>query len=301
MGNLKVLKECSNFNVYETDNWKFENANRLVLSINEKIVECSLFEHFNEGGNKVKLDIEVSSTSGCPIKCKYCASSIVDKVKYLTSEEIFSEVKTCLEHFKVIEKDYPEFNVSFSGIGEPCLISENILKAAKMIVKTYPSVRFNIASLCLKPEMLDIINNSNLPFRSFWITYVHHDPKKCSEVIPTAKEFNYNFKKCIKYAKRFNLCKLKLNYVVIKDFNDSTKDIDKLLEIISELRNKLTIRITRINPTVSSERYSLSTVKPNKLREISAYLTKKGWKNYIYMTEFNDNLNCGQLIYNYDS
>lgn len=69
---------------------------------------------------------------------------------------------------------------------------------------------------------------------------------------------------------------------------------------IQLLKDKIIFRITRINPTITAKNNNLITVDANKLKKISKFLTSKGWNNHIYMTEFNDNLNCGQLIYDYN-
>jgi adenine C2-methylase RlmN of 23S rRNA A2503 and tRNA A37 len=292
---IKVIDYKQNLNTYLTEHWKYEKVHRLVLSFCDKVIECSVFEHLDEKKNKVNASVEISSMYGCPVGCKYCASNLIGGCQFLTPEEMFMQVKTAIEYTGVPIKDYPIVIVSFSGIGEPSLIPDRIITAAHLIIRQYPEAKFYLASTCVKPELIDILGSSGLPFRSFWVTYIHYDTQKASQVIPSLRNHQYNFKKIVDRLKSFDLCKVKINCVFIKDFNDSNKDIEHLLRMLGPIKDKVIIRITRINPTAASCNNRLGIVNSKRLLEIAELIEGKGFQKHIYFTETNDNFNCGQL------
>ncbi len=297
---MKVMDYKQNLNIYTTEHWKYEKVHRLVLLLENKIIECSVFEHLDENKNKVNISVEISSMYGCPMKCNYCASNLIEGCEFLSSEDILDQIKVAIKYTKVCIEDYPIFIVSFSGIGEPCLIPDKITKAAQLILQQYPNVKFYLSSICVKPNFINILNSSGLPFTSFWVTYVHFDAKKAGKIIPTLSKFKYNFKNIVDKLIFFNLCKVKINYVFIKDFNDSNKDIEQLLKILEPVKDKVIIRITKINPTVASCQNHLGVVESKRLLKIADLVESKGFQKHIYFTDTNDNFNCGQLIHTYE-
>jgi 23S rRNA (adenine2503-C2)-methyltransferase len=111
------------------------------------------FDYWNE-----KFMIGVSTQSGCPIKCKFCAVNKVTEQygwRNLTSEEMFGQVKFAIDKVKNdcsydIDKNKPKlFRVLFTRMGEPSLNISNVIKAIRLIVDKYPFARVQVSTIGL--------------------------------------------------------------------------------------------------------------------------------------------------------
>lgn len=105
-------------------------------------------EHINElkdyhlGSREDRWMIGVSVMSGCPIRCRFCATGQLKKWRNLTAEEIVEQVKFILGmHPDVNPKDCKEFKINYTRMGEPFLNIENVKKAIEMISEMLPGVR----------------------------------------------------------------------------------------------------------------------------------------------------------------
>ncbi len=83
--------------------------------------------------------IGVSTMSGCPVRCKFCATAKLKKWRKLTWQEIVQQVKF------VIDTGWPrnpahskEFKINYTRMGEPFLNIENVRKAIEHIDSLYP-------------------------------------------------------------------------------------------------------------------------------------------------------------------
>lgn len=83
--------------------------------------------------------VGVSVMSGCPVRCKFCATGRMTKWRNLTWQEIVHQVKF------VVEKNWPmpphqakEFKINYTRMGEPFLNIENVKKAVEHIDSVWP-------------------------------------------------------------------------------------------------------------------------------------------------------------------
>lgn len=96
--------------------------------------------------------VGVSTMSGCPVRCKFCATAKLKKWRSLTWREIVEQVKF------VIEKNYPlgpfsarEFKINYTRMGEPFLNIENVRKAIEHLDSIYPGmIHHYISTIGLK-------------------------------------------------------------------------------------------------------------------------------------------------------
>ena len=68
----------------------------------------------------------VSSQSGCPLTCTFCATGAMKFGRNLTASEILDQVL----HFRRIE---PVDHLVFMGMGEPLMNLDNVLAAAERL------------------------------------------------------------------------------------------------------------------------------------------------------------------------
>jgi 23S rRNA (adenine2503-C2)-methyltransferase len=96
--------------------------------------------------------VGVSTMSGCPVRCKFCATAKLKKWRSLTWREIVEQVKF------IIEDNYPlgpfkarEFKINYTRMGEPFLNIENVRKAIEHLDSIYPGkIHHYISTIGLK-------------------------------------------------------------------------------------------------------------------------------------------------------
>lgn len=94
----------------------------------------------NEVGSRYeRWMVGVSVMSGCPVRCKFCATGKMKKWRNLTWQEIVQQVKFILE---LNEPNTPqkakEFKINYTRMGEPFLNIDNVKKAIEHIDSLWP-------------------------------------------------------------------------------------------------------------------------------------------------------------------
>ena len=95
------------------------------------------------GDRSERWMIGVSCMSGCPVHCKFCATSKLKKWRNLTAEEIFGQIEFVLN--KHINKWDPynskEFKINYTRMGEPFLNIEAVRNAINMVDSYLPGMK----------------------------------------------------------------------------------------------------------------------------------------------------------------
>lgn len=79
--------------------------------------------------------IGISCMSGCPVRCKFCATGNM-KAQYrrLTAEEMVEQVDFIRNlHPEIDTNSCKEFKINMTRMGEPALNWEEVQKAAKIL------------------------------------------------------------------------------------------------------------------------------------------------------------------------
>jgi pyruvate-formate lyase-activating enzyme len=80
--------------------------------------------------------VGVSTMSGCPVRCKFCATSKMKKYRNLTAQEIVDQVKFILNlNPDFNPNDSQEFKINYTRMGEPFLNIEAVKEAIIEIEK----------------------------------------------------------------------------------------------------------------------------------------------------------------------
>lgn len=101
---------------------------------------------------KQKYMIGVSTQSGCPVKCKFCAvNKLTEKQGWrnLTSEEIIEQVQWAIDESGHNPNDAEIFRVLFTRMGEPAMNTKNVVQAARILKTQFPHVRIQISTIGL--------------------------------------------------------------------------------------------------------------------------------------------------------
>jgi 23S rRNA (adenine2503-C2)-methyltransferase len=108
---------------------------------------------YSVGSRNERWLVGVSVMSGCPIRCKFCATGKMKKWRNLTWQEIVQQVKF------VVDGNNPQFNpsnsqefkINYTRMGEPFLNIENVKKAIEHIDSLWPGkVHHYISTIGIK-------------------------------------------------------------------------------------------------------------------------------------------------------
>ena len=305
MKKFEVVKKISKSIDFNSRNWNKERIDKYLLKYDDKrIIESMVIVHLKDDIPR-DLTIEISNMYNCVVGCIFCASGSLPESKiFLTADDYLKQVETCLEESNLDPNDYPNFYISFAGIGEPSLVKEEIAKGINLIKEKYNNIQVNIATTGFDSSCFNYWNKMNLPIRTLQLSCYAFDLEKIKYIIKNIiKNYNLfdNIKNAIKYKNNNNICRVKINYVVLKELNDSDEDINNLINCLNEFKNDIIIKISFLNYTKKCKENNL--ISPNKedMLKIKNILIDNGFKCYLFGTENNTELGCGQLVQNHIS
>ncbi len=305
MKNYDVVEKISKEIDYNSRSWNREKIDRYLLKYDEnRIIECMTIIHFQNQTPR-DLTIEISNMYNCVVGCRFCASGSLPEHKiFLTAEDYLKQVKTCLENSNLDPNSYPNFYVAFTGIGEPSIVKEEVARGIELIRKDYKNVQVNIATTGFDSTCFKYWNSLNLPIRTIQLSLYSCEAEKNKYIVtnlPKNYDFVKNIKEAIKYKNNHNNCRVKINYVVIKNFNSSKEDIKKLIEYLSPFKKDIIIKVSYLNYTKKSEENNLISPTTKEMMNILERLQSENFECYLFGTENNTELGCGQLVQNYIS
>ena len=277
----------NNFEIKLLDIETFEKSNdtkKYLLKLNDNNkIECVLMYH--DYGKSLCVSTEV----GCNMGCAFCESGRLKKVRNLTTSEIVLELLT-------IEKDINERidNVVIMGIGEPFDNYDNfekfisILTNPKMI--ELGSRKITVSTCGLVPkiyEFADLKTQVNLAIS----LHASNDELR-SKLMPINRRYKINeLMEAIKYYLTKTNRRVTIEYIMLKDVNDSVKDAQELAKLLKGLL--VYVNIIPYNETENNDFKRSDNVQIKKFYDI---LINNGI-NATIRREFGSTVSaaCGQL------
>ncbi|MFA6923206.1 MAG: 23S rRNA (adenine(2503)-C(2))-methyltransferase RlmN [Bacteroidales bacterium] len=185
----------------------------------------------------------ISSQVGCNLNCKFCATAKLGLQRNLSTAEIFDQVvllrNYSLQHFKQNLS-----NIVFMGMGEPLLNYENVSHAINLITSedglniSYQRITISTVGL---PKMVRKLGDDKVKVNLAVSLHSAND-KKRNEIIPVnirnpLKELAFALK--YYYSKTEN--RITIEYILLKDFNDSLVDAKELATFCKSFPCKINI------------------------------------------------------------
>ena len=291
---MKLIEKFETKNKYITQNWNSEHTFKYLFEINDKLIEIGYFIHYKDN-KEVKRVIELSSSYGCPMKCKFCASEIIEDFKLLTGIEMI-EILDYIFLDNNIDRD-AKILVAIAGIGDLIFTLNNVIDFINQAVLKYKNLYFDVSAMKLTSEILkelELFKNKD-KIRDIRITFVL-DKKGIRNLIPYMKNENYSFKEITDLILNSEFKSFKINYVMIKGINDNEKVWQEFMDNLFLIKDKIRVRISRLNETKSSLKYDLEPADICDMEKLSELLDNHEIINYLFYSIKNDNMNCGQLI-----
>lgn len=103
------------------------------------------------GSRAERWMVGVSCMSGCPVRCKFCATGQLKKFRNLTSEEILEQIKFVLDRNSLSnEHTTKEFKINYTRMGEPFLNIDAVKNTVDFINQIIPNTHHYISTIGIK-------------------------------------------------------------------------------------------------------------------------------------------------------
>jgi 23S rRNA (adenine2503-C2)-methyltransferase len=225
----------------------------------------------------------VSSQSGCPLTCTFCATGQMRFGRNLTASEILDQVL----HFRRIE---PLDHLVFMGMGEPLMNLDHVLGAARRL----PDIgithrRTGISTVGWVPG-IERLAESDMPIRLALSLHAPEDALR-SKIMPVNDR--YPLERVLEACRAFYAVKRRqvfVEYVMLAGVNDSYAQAVQVAELLDPRVFKL--NLIPYNPTGSTYEGS----GRGAIDAFKAALEEHGLRATVRLTRGRDiDAACGQL------
>ena len=183
----------------------------------------------------------LSSQSGCPLTCAFCATGTMRFGRNLTASEIVDQAL----HFRRTE---PVNHAVYMGMGEPFLNYEAVIESARRLpdVGITPR-RTTISTVGWMPGLRRFVDEVEQPFR-LALSIHAADPAKRSELMPVNDRYPLAdvLAECRRYVE-LRRRKVFVEYVLLAGVNDSPADAEALAGVLD--RRAFKVNLIPYNPT----------------------------------------------------
>jgi 23S rRNA (adenine2503-C2)-methyltransferase len=230
-----------------------------------------------------RRSICVSSQSGCPLTCTFCATGAMRFGRNLTASEILDQAL----HFRRIE---PVDHCVFMGMGEPMLNLDGVLEAARRLPDLgITHRRTTISTIGWLPGLTRFVDEVTEPIRLALSVHAPEDALR-SRLMPVNERYPLAdvLAECLRY---FGLRRRKVfvEYVMLAGVNDRVEQARQLVELLD--RRAFKVNLIPYNPTGAFEGSSRRAIEAFK-----AVLHRAGLPATVRLTRGRDiEAACGQL------
>lgn len=192
--------------------------------------------------------IGVSCMSGCPVRCKFCATGKLKKYRNLTSDEILEQVRFVLNK----NKDYnfssaKEYKINYTRMGEPFLNIENVKKAISEVEKEHPGTHHYISTIGIKGADYSFIKDNV----SLQLSVHSLREEKRNWLIPFNKKITYDDMSKIRTKSKL---KTTINMTLIDKSDFDIQELKRLFD-----KDNFFVKLSPINKNDVSEKNKCGT------------------------------------------
>ncbi|MEK9958859.1 MAG: 23S rRNA (adenine(2503)-C(2))-methyltransferase RlmN [Pelagibacteraceae bacterium] len=190
----------------------------------------------------------ISSQVGCTLNCKFCHTGVQPLVKNLSTNEIINQVLIAKDELNEWQEKKRINNIVYMGMGEPFYNYDNVKKSVEILKDhnglDFSDKRITVSTSGISPNIIKAAKEIGT-----YLALSLHAPnnKIRNEIMPINKKYNIEdvIKNCHEYAK-ISGEKVFLEYVLLKDINDSENCAKELSRLMSRFPSKL--NLIQFNP-----------------------------------------------------
>ncbi len=242
-----------------------------------RAVEAVLMR-YRDGRNSLCL----SSQSGCPLTCTFCATGAMKFTRNLTAGEILDQAL----HFR---RDHEVDHVVFMGMGEPMMNLPNVLDTCRRLPSIGVTHRRTAISTVGWIPGIETLTHATMPIRLALSLHAADDRLR-SQIMPVNDR--YPLSEVLAACERFYAIKRRqvfVEYVMLGDVNDGAVHARQLAGVLDPKVYK--VNLIPYNPTGMYDGSPRATIE-----RFRAVLEEHGIRATVRLTMGRDiDAACGQL------
>ncbi len=194
------------------------------------------------------LTLCVSSQIGCAVGCTFCATALDGLKRNLRTSEI-------IDQFIQVQRDAPQKirNVVFMGMGEPLANYDNVRKAVEIMISPWgldlSKRRVTISTSGLVAQLRRMSKDPVMRELNLAVSLNSPSHNERLKIMPLTK--TNTLRELMDVLVSYPLPRYRritLEYVLIKDVNDSDSDAKKLVELVGRFKKRFKVNLIPFNP-----------------------------------------------------
>lgn len=291
---MQLLRRIVVENQYSGNGWNFEKTTKYIFEQDQMQLEAGYFEHYLDDVF-IKAVVELPISYGCPAYCKFCATSFIESFRRLEPEQMKELLDYIWAEQRLGEREYVLLSVT--GTGDIYFNFSNVKKFLEGLI-VYDNLFVTLSSCLWERKTLRVIEDlsEKIRIRNVQVTCISDDQNILERIIPIYSQKKSNFNEVLEYIKTSTKKYYRFNYVMIYGVNDSYEDFQRFRDKIDQIKDKIVVRIAKLNKTGATERNNLYPAEIEKMEQFKELLLSSNIKGYLFYACKNDYMNCGQLI-----
>ncbi|GFO60469.1 dual-specificity RNA methyltransferase RlmN [Geomonas silvestris] len=178
----------------------------------------------------------ISSQVGCAMGCAFCLTGCFGLTRNLTTAEIVNQV--C-----AVKRDDPVRNIVFMGMGEPLANLAAVIPAVEILTDPdgfqFSTRKVTVSTSGLVPQMAELGRAVTV---NLAVSLNATTDEVRSQIMPVNRR--YPLKELLAACKAFPLPSrrwITIEYVMIRDLNDTLEDAKRLVRLISNIPSKVNL------------------------------------------------------------
>lgn len=237
-------------------------------------------------GEHARLTACISSQVGCAMACKFCVTGLQGIDRNLQTHEIVTQV----HELRMLA---PITNVVFMGMGEPLNNLDAVAKACEILIDgdglQFSKRRVTVSTSGVVPAIDELGKRVDVSL-AISLNASHNDQR--SEIMPVNRR--WPLEELLAALRRYPLGShrsITIEYVMLKDFNDTLADADRVVKLLHGLRCK--VNLIPFNEHTGTD---LRRPADDVVKRFQKRLTDRGVTTTVRTSRGRDILAaCGQL------
>ncbi len=201
------------------------------------VVESVLIPH------QTRMTACISSQVGCSLTCKFCATGKLKRMRNLNADEIFDQVvlvkNTANEKYKAALT-----NIVYMGMGEPLLNYNEVLSSVEKITSPkglgMSPKRITVSTAGVS-KMIGKLGDDGVKFNLALSLHAANDEKR-NQIMPINESNSLeSLAQSLNYFTQKTGTRPTFEYIAFRDFNDSIKDAQELVDYCKRVKSKVNI------------------------------------------------------------
>lgn len=226
---------------------------------NDRTIKCAMKLHDNFVVESVlipqadRMTACISSQVGCSLTCKFCATAKLKRMRNLTADEIYDQV-VLVKDTAMQKYGEPLSNIVYMGMGEPLLNYNEMMLSVDRITNPKGlgmSPKRITVSTAGVAKMIKKLGDDHVKFNLALSLHAANDEKR-NQLMPINETNSLdNLEEALNYFYDKTGTRCTFEYIVFKDFNDTTQDALELVAFSKRVKSK--VNIIEYNPIDGGE------------------------------------------------